>query len=280
MTAFEKRKNIKATYITVVIVGALIILALLISWTLPTPPPVPVFEEGMEVNFGDNLNGFGQIEPLRQGKPAASTEPVNVPPQQAAQSQEDKDVLRDENDKEAPVIPKKEEKKPVVKPTPVKTETKPTVTKPTVNPTPVPPKPKAQMGQIKGGTNNGGNSDDYNNSNNQGTGNGKGNSGVPTGNPNTNGNGGKGNGTGPRIVNGDRVIVNHYIFQGDLPAAIVNARIKVSPDGKGTFMGIAQGSSTTQKAYSDAIINYLKNMKFNTASNESIVVVEFKFTVN
>jgi len=43
-------------------------------------------------------------------------------------------------------------------------------------------------------------------------------------------------GSGLRVSKGDRKIVNNYIFMGDLPKATINAIIKVSPDGRGTFV--------------------------------------------
>lgn len=280
MQSFERDKNLKATYLTAGIVGLLLLITLLISWNIPTAPP-PVFEEGMEVNLGNSDFGSGTIQPLIPGPPAASQDEVNVPKTSQASSSDEKDILKDENDAEAPPIVKKEEKKPVIKPTPtVSNDKKVTKPNPVPNPTPAPPKPKATY---KGGTSNtsgGNNADTYNNSRNQGISNGNGDQGKTNGDPNSDrydGTGGKGNGNGPRILSGDRKIVRFYAFEGELPPAVISARIRVSPDGKGQFVEFAKGSSNTSSAYRDAIKSYLPNISFDKSDHESIVVVQFVF---
>jgi hypothetical protein len=88
-----------------------------------------------------------------------------------------------------------------------------------------------------------------------------------------------GGGTGPRVTRGDRRIVTAYSFQGDLEKATIYADIRVSADGTGRFVQFARGSSTTSSAYKNAIIQYLRNIKFNKADHESTVTVQFNFKV-
>lgn len=283
-TSFEREKNLKATYITAGIIALLLLITFLYSWKLPSPPPL-VFEEGMEVNLGNSDFGSGDIQPLLPGPPASSQDETSTPASQQASADDNQDVLKDENDADAPPIIKKEDKKPVVKPDPVKNDIKkPVSNKPVSNPTPAPPKPKAVY---QGGTANnagGNNSDDYNNSRNQGIAGGKGDQGKTNGNPNSdsyNGNSASGNG-GPKILSGDRGITNvkNYIFQDELPPAKINVQLKISPDGRGTYLGLAKGSTSTDRRYETAIKGYLPKIDFTKADHESVVVVQFIFKVN
>jgi len=82
-----------------------------------------------------------------------------------------------------------------------------------------------------------------------------------------------------RVSKGDRSIINNYIFMGDLPKATINAIIKVSPEGKGTFVSFDKGSTSTDARYATAIRSYLPNIKFNKTDHESIVTVPFNFRV-
>ena len=67
---------------------------------------------------------------------------------------------------------------------------------------------------------------------------------------------------------------------GDLPKATINAIIKVSPDGRGTFVTLDRGSTSSESRYAEAIRNYLPNIQFSKADHESIVTVPFNFRVN
>ena len=81
-------------------------------------------------------------------------------------------------------------------------------------------------------------------------------------------------------IKGDRKIVNHYIFVGDLPKATINAVIKVLPEGRGTFIRIdPKGSTTTESRYANDIKNKLPNIQFNKADHESTITITFNFTV-
>jgi hypothetical protein len=110
---------------------------------------------------------------------------------------------------------------------------------------------------------------------------GTGDAGSPNGKPDSYGNspGGKTGGGGLRVSKGDRTIVNNYIFMGDLPKGTINALIKVSPSGRGVFVGFDKGSTSTDQRYANAIRGYLPNIDFNKADHESVVTVPFNFRV-
>ena len=138
MSNFNQQKNLKAGTYTVLLLGSLLALCFIISWTSPITPPIQE-EEGMEVNLGDSETGSGDIQPLLPGDPALETETVQTPPPQATETAPaEKEIETNEDDKEAPpavVTKPKEEIKPKpkveLKPAP---ETPKPVTKPKEEP--------------------------------------------------------------------------------------------------------------------------------------------------
>ncbi|MFT3843902.1 MAG: hypothetical protein QM725_02525 [Lacibacter sp.] len=286
-TANGTQNNLKAAIITIAVHAVLLLLFFIVTIAMAVPTP-PVVEEGIEVNLGNSDIGFGDIQPLVPGDPAPETQQEQSPPQQQIQQPTDEveKETSERDDADAPEVTKPEKKVTTpVKNTPVTNNTvttkKPSTTT-VVNPTPAPPKPKAVY---TGGTGTGGNnSDTYNNSRNQGIAGGSGDQGKPGGNPNSdnyNGNGGKGSSAGgPRVTSGSRKIVKYYSFEGDLEKATIYAIVKVSPEGKGTFIGFGKNSTSRSQAYATAISNYLRNIQFDKAADESTVTVQFNFKVN
>lgn len=105
----------------------IVILVLLILFGFSTPLPLPG-EEGILINFGDNIAGAGQREP----RPAPrETQPVESTPERVEQTP----ITQDFED--APSIPA-----PKPKPTPEKVEDKKPVEKPKEEPKPVEEKPR------------------------------------------------------------------------------------------------------------------------------------------
>ncbi|MFN9114275.1 MAG: hypothetical protein ACK5XN_29780 [Bacteroidota bacterium] len=281
----NSQKNWKAALITLSVHALLLLIFLLFSFKNP-PPAVPVVEEGIEVNLGNSDIGFGDVQPMQPGEPAPTEEATaTVPPPQTIQEvDETEKEVTEREDADAPEINKpakktEVKKKQVTENNDLSKKTKAILpeTPPSTKPT---PKPKAIF---SGGTGTGGNGgDDYNNSRNQGIAGGNGDQGKPGGNPNSDnytGNGGNGSG-GPRVVSGNRKIVKAYSFQGDLDKATVYAIIKVSADGRGSFVDFAKNSTTRNAAYKQAIINYLPKIQFNNSSDASNVVVRFEFNVD
>jgi outer membrane biosynthesis protein TonB len=285
-TQTESKGNPKAAVISAVAHGAIILILFLIPMAATlNNNPLPV-EEGIEVNLGNSDIGFGDVQPLVPDEPAPAVEEQSAPPQQqiAQTVDEPEKETSERDDVDAPVVNKPDKKTTtptkVINNNPPVTKTKPSNTTVT-NPTPAPPKPKAVY---SGGTGTGGNnSDTYNNSKNQGIAGGKGDQGKPNGtatSDNYDGKGGSGKGSGPRVTKGDRRIVNnYYFFSGELDRATINAIVKVTPEGKGTFVGFGAGSTTQGRDYANAISNYLRSMQFNKADHESTVTVQFVFNV-
>lgn len=184
---FERQKNIRAGVITAGIAAFILLLAILIKWQLPTAP-VPLADEGIEINLGSGDQGFGSDQPQLPGDPAPAQQVAYTPPQPApAQSEAVKDVETDEKASDAPVIKKPTNPKPDA--TKIDEQTKVVKSTPTpqqpVAATPAPPKPKAVLGRTIGGSGNGGNgATTYERGGNQGIAGGTGDQGRPGGNPN------------------------------------------------------------------------------------------------
>jgi hypothetical protein len=270
---FETEKNRKATIYTALICGAILLIALLVSWK-PVLHPPKIAEEFIEINLGNDIEGFGEVQPLIKGEKAPADESAPEPQPAPAKTATAEEIKTDDNTDP--------ESAPVTKPI----KTTPKVTTPKVVPTPTPPAPKPQKPKIagyngpKGGTGNGATEDNgYKYEGNKPGG--KGDAGSPNGKPDSYGNnpGGKTGGGGLRVSKGDRTIVNNYIFMGDLPPATIYAVIKVSPAGRGVFVTFDKGSTSTDSKYANAIRGYLPNIEFSKSDHESVVTVPFNFRV-
>ncbi len=266
---FETEKNRKAFIYTSIICGTLLLLAFLISWTHQHIPP-PALQDLIEINLGNNSEGYGEVQPLVKGEKSPGEENAEQPRSEAVKTPATEDVKTDDlADKESAPVK-----------APAKTTVKVKAPAPeVVKPEPKPQKPKiAGYGGPKTGTGNGATEDNgykYQ-GNNPG---GKGDAGSPNGKPDSYGNtpGGRTGGSGLRVSKGDRTIVNNYIFMGDLPKATINAIIKVSPAGRGTFVTFDKGSTSADPKYANAIRGYLPNIEFNKSDHESVVTVPFNF---
>ncbi len=271
-STFEKEKNRKAFIYTSVICGVLLLMFFLISWTV-APVTQPVIQDLMEINLGNNEEGFGEEQPLIKGERSPSQEATVVPQQSAATPEEaEENVIPDDN-AEADAAPVTK----VVKPTPK--VTKPTTTAPVPVPTPKPQKPKVTYnGPGSGGGNNDTEDNGYKYQGNKPGG--TGDAGDPTGNKDSYGNTPGGKVGGPRVTSGNRKVVRYYSFTAELKKATIYAQIRVTASGQGTFIKIVKPSTSFDQAYANAIAGYLRNMQFDKASDESTVTVQFNFTVN
>lgn len=184
---FERQKNAKATGITFGVAGALLLLAILVKWDLPTLP-TPVAEEFIEINIGSGDEGMGTDQPLLPGDPAPAQQVAYTPPQpvQATNNEAARDVETDDNEPaDVPAIRKPVNPKPDAKRIDADNRT----TKPVSNPQPVvtqaPPRPKAVLGRTVGGNGNGGNgAETYQRGGSEGIAGGTGDQGRPGGSPN------------------------------------------------------------------------------------------------
>ena len=268
--SFEAEKNKKALAYTTVIIGVLILLAIFISWQRPILQ-IPNADDLIEINLGNDIEGFGKVQPLIKGEMAPSVA-VAEQKQEAATPNTAKQIQTDDANTD-------KESAPVTKP--IKTTTKVITPAPVVVAVPKPQKPKiAGYSGPKTGTGN--NSTEDNGYRYQGNNpNGKGDAGNPNGKPDSYGTSINGKtGGGPRVTSGDRKIIRYYSFTADLEKAIIYAIIKVSPDGKGTFSGFGKNSTSRNQAYANAIVERLPNIVFDKADHESSVTVQFNFTVN
>ena len=268
---FENEKNRKALAYTAFICGVLILLFILIHWKVESPT-IPVIQDLIEINLGNNEEGFGEEQPLIKGERSPSRDAVIIPkPSPAAPAPDDKVNPDDYADKDAAPVTKPVKATPAIK---TKTETTAPVT-----PTPKPQKPKITYnGPGKGGGNNDKEDNGYKYQGNKPGG--PGDNGDPTGNKDSYGNTTGGKTGGPRVTKGNRKFVRYYSFTGELNKATIYAIIKVSPSGQGTFIGFDKGSTNRSQGYADAIRNYLRNIQFDKGPDESTVTVQFNFNVN
>ncbi|HYJ64932.1 MAG TPA: TonB family protein [Parafilimonas sp.] len=275
---FERNKNIKALSYTIIILGALFLLFVLMSWTLPLTPPPPI-DQGVEVNLGNSDQGFGTIAPQIPGEPAEEQQTnYNPPPSTQAQAETNPEVA-DNNDADVPAIhtsPKPEKKKDIK---PVNNENKKATVKTVTNPTPAPPKPKAVYAGGKSTSNSGNNADSYNNSRNQGIAGGNGDQGKPNGNPNSDsytGNGGSGS-AGISITNGlqGRHIASAARFQDQYKyGGKVSVDITVDENGTVTSAHVKPGSPFADlNSIAERRARQLKFNKGNVPQTGTITIV-------
>lgn len=268
---FDSEKNKKAFAYTAFICGVIFLLFILIHWKVESPT-VPVIQDLIEINLGNNEEGFGEEQPLIKGERSPSKSEINTPkPEPAAPAPEDKVEPDETADKDAAPVTKPVKTVPKIK---TKTET----------PAPVVPAPKPQKPRItydgpgKGGGNNDKEDNGYRYQGNNP--NGRGDAGDPNGNKDSYGNTPGGKTGGPKVTKGNRKIVRYYSFTGDLNKATIYAIIRVSPSGQGTFIGFDKGSTSRNESYANAIRNYLRNIQFDKGPDESTVTVQFNFNVN
>ena len=264
----ERRK--KALIYTASICGAILILFFIISWKV-MPPSLSKVEDLIEINLGNYEEGFGEVQPLIKGERGESRARILTPV--ASYSKEDP------GDKVTPDDNADEDAAPVNKP--VKTTDKVKTQKPAeaVMAVPKPQKPKLTYdGPGKGTGNNNTEDNGYRYQGNKPGG--TGDAGDPNGNKDSYGNSPGGRIGGGPLVRGNRKIVRHYAFTGDLKKATIYAIVRVSPAGVGTFVSFDKGSTSRSAEYASAISNYLRNIQFDKSTQESRVQVQFNFNEN
>ena len=280
---FEVQKNRKAFTYTLIICGVILLLFLIISWKVQ-PPTQPVVQDLIEINLGNDEDGFGEIQPLIKGErsPAEETQTAEQAASLASSTNDaPTNVIPDENAAEdaAPVV-KSPKVNPTAKPviTPTEKTTKTNNNTPVAKPAPKPAKPK--MVYDGPGSGKGNNATEDNGYKSQGNTPGKtGDNGSPTGDKDSYGNTPGGKKGGPKVIRGNRKVVNYYSFPGDLPKATIYAEVSVSPTGRGTFVRLVKPSTSFSSGYSTAIKQYLTKIQFDKAATESDVTLQFNFTV-
>jgi hypothetical protein len=284
--SFEARKNTQAAMITAGFAGLMLLLMFLLRWSLPAIE-LPVAEETIEValNIPDDPpakvlgGGGGGGNPVQAtGNPGIA----KATPPEPGVKEDSRDIETDEADKEAPVVKRPPNPKPVEKyvqntSSIVKTEPKPIIE------TPAPRIAKATVGRTLAGNGPGGGAaDNYDRSGGRGNGGGVGEGsgyGGGRGGGNGGGNGtGSGTGVGPRRVSGSRFVINpKNMDAGENLKGKVFAEISVSPDGIGTFVQTKRGSTYTTGEAIEIIREWLRRNRFDKKNEESLVVYEFNF---
>ena len=280
---FEAEKNKKAFAYTIVICGTLLLLAFLISWPI-LQPPIPIAQELLEINLGNNEEGMGEIQPLIKGEMAP---PQEVSPPAASNEspkpEETKEIKPDENAEvnAAPVA--KTEKKILKKKIEIKPEKK--VLKKIKNtpiiapPSPKPAKPKLTYNGPGSGKGNGSTEDNgYQFQGNKPGG--KGDAGDPSGKPDSYGNspGGK---TGVSVTKGVRPLnMRDLRFEDDFNEnAIVFLDIKYSASGNFISSVIAKGTTTSKSSIIGIAKRKAAELKFPTSVDGGISTVVFNFKI-
>lgn len=282
---FNKKKNLKALGYTSSICAILFLLFFIISWKTKPPAP-PIIQDLLEVNLGNDAEGFGEEQPLIKGETGLN-ENVAVadatPQQQNDEASANIDAIEDDDIEAAPIP--KGVKTPSTKPAAkvnVPTTTPKPITKPntvtTSTATKVPAKPKFTYNGPGNGTGNGADRDNgYTQQGNKKGG--TGDAGVPSGNPDSYGKNPGGKIGGPQVIKGNRSIVSYPSFESDLAKATIYADITVSANGTGSLIKLVKPSTSFSNDYATRIRNFLKSIKFNSTSDDTQVTVKFNFTV-
>ena len=276
---FEIEKNRKAFIYTLIICIILLLLAIFIRWTIQQPP-IPIIPDLIEVNLGNNSEGYGKVQPLIKGDMSQSAQPVPQT-ERASKAHDDpaKDIDPDENeDKDAaPVVKPK-------KPNPdANNIAKDPVTKHVKNNTPAlvvqPKQQKPLIAPYKGPGNGKGNgattnNDEFNQGNNP---NGPGDNGTESGNPNSNG-----NNPGGKIGMSDGLRRRGYThlpsFTDDFSEnAKVYLDITVDASGAVTSASIAKGTTTSNPTIRGIALQKAKQLKFNPGEeDQGTIIFNFK----
>lgn len=248
----QTEENKKALIYTTAICTILIILFILIRWNT-NPPPELVIQDQIEINLGNDEEGYGQEQPLVKGSPTPEVEKSTPIP---TSSDDNSNVAPDENaEADAAVITKTEKKT-------TKTNL-PKVTTPTNTNN---NKPKLTYQGPNTGKN-GNNADVDNGFTSQGN------------NPNGAGDAGSANGK-PKVIPINKAMLKNYKFEDELGSEKIYAKIKVSTSGVGSFIKIEKKSTSFDAKYKNAIINCLPKIPFEAGSQPYEAVIIFDFRVN
>lgn len=281
--SFDIEKNKKAFTYTSIIVAALLLLAIFITWPI-IKPPLPFVEDLIEINLGNNAEGFGEIQPLKKGDMAPSQEPAAQ--QQKATAAEEapaKDIQPDDKaDEDAAPITKPEKVIPTattIAKEPVTNPVKTINPAPAVMPTPKPQKPKATYNGSGSGTGNGATEDNgYTYQGNKPGG--KGDAGDPSGKPDSYGNtpGGK---SGVTVTRGVRPLnLGTLRFEDEFSEnAKVYLDVKYNAAGSFTSSAISKGTTTSNGTITGIAKRKAADLKFPASADGGVSTILFNFKV-
>jgi outer membrane biosynthesis protein TonB len=271
--SFEIKKNTKAFSYTALICGLFLLIAILYTWPLQIPP-VPVAQDLIEINLGNEVEGMGNVQPLVKGNPAPDVKTYNTPVKSSiAANEPSRDIQADEqdDDESAPVtkpLKTKDDAKDIAKETNNKPAKTVTDVQP-VNPTPAPPKLKLPL--YKGGNGPGGNGAAQDNGyRNQGNKAGNGDAGSPDGKADSYGNspGGRSGVSVIRGLTGRRPIRFPSMEDDFNEKAKIFVDIKVNAAGAVTSASIAKGTTTANSSLRSIALEKARQLKFPPSSND------------
>jgi hypothetical protein len=248
--AIQSEENKKALIYTTTICTILIILFILIRWNT-NPPPEIVIQDQIEINLGNEEEGFGQEQPLKKGSPTPEFEKSTPIP---TSSDDNSNVAPDDNAEDNAAVITKTEKKTA------NSDLSKVTTPATTN------NNKAKYRYQGPNTGNNGNNADVDNGfTSQGN------------NPTGAGDVGSSNGN-PEIIEITKTMLKNIKVEDDeLGTAIIYAKIKVSTSGVGEFIKFEKKSSDRKEKYKEAIIKWLPKIPFNARSQPYEVVAIFNF---
>ncbi len=272
---FEVQKNRKALLYTLLVCGVILVFAFLYTWKMFTPP-VPNEMDLIEINLGNEEEGWGEEQPLVKGDKAPDAQSIAATQSsQRATESPSRQVQADEDgDLDAAPVAKTDKPEKAAKEINRESASKASKTvnpSPIPNPNPAPPKPKIVY---KGGTGTGGNNADEDNGfRNQGyKPGGTGDMGSPDGKPDSYGNspGGRsgGNISISRGLTGRRIL-SFPNMKGDFNEnakvfvdVVVNASGKVVSANPG-----AKGTTTSNPTLRNIARQKAMELKFNPTAS-------------
>lgn len=250
--SFSTAENKKAAIYTSIICITLLLIFLLIKWDVNTPLE-PLVQDQIEINLGNDEEGFGAEQPLVKGNP--TPEKIESPSDNSPASN---DNVNPDDYAEPTAAPVVKNNAPKTSPTPAPKNNKTDKTSST--------KPKLTFKGPNTGPN-GNNPTTDNGFNAQGN------------NPNGKGDLGNINGK-PKVVPINKAMLNAYKFEDELGAEKIYARINVSTAGIGSFVKIEKKSTSFESKYKNAIIKCLPKMKFESGATDYQAIIIFDFRVN
>lgn len=285
---FEAEKNKKALLYTAFVCAAFLVFAFFYTWKM-VKPVAQTDMDLIEINIGNDMEGFGDIQPLVKGDRAPDEQSM-APMHQNQQGMDvpARQVIADEDgDPEAATVVRNEKAEPAARE--INRESSARSARavnpsPVTNPNPAPPRPKTVY---SGGTGTGGNNPDEDNAyRNQGyKPGGTGDMGSPDGKPDSYGNspGGR-SGGGISISRGltGRRVVSFPNMKGDFNEnAKVYVDIVVNAAGRVTTANIGRGTTTANATLRNIAIRKAQELKFNptTSGNNESGTMLFQFVL-
>lgn len=281
---FEAEKNKKAFLYTLIICGMMLLLAFIITFPVLKVMP-PLAQDFMEINLGNNEEGFGEKQPLIKGEmsPNAAPEPAKQQVNNTQAAAATNEAEPDDN-AEADAAPVTKTIKPIKKITPILTPAaKPVISNKTPAPqtvyTPKPPKAIATYKGPGNGKGNGATEDKgyrYQGTKPGGTG----DAGDPSGKPDSYGNtsGGK---SGVSVTRGVRPLnLGALRFEDDFnDNAKVYLDIKYNSAGGFVSSTISKGTTTSNNTILSIAKRKAAGLKFPASDEGGLSTILFNFRV-